>query len=298
MRAVVTGGAGFIGSHVVDALLARGDEVHVVDNLSTGRRENCRRGDGARGTTSAAPDAVFEAVAPERRRSSRRAGGRRHVSVERPDFDADVNVLGTLNVLEAARPHGAQVVFASTGGAIYGECERPGAEDDRAAARSRRTAPRSWRRGVPGDLESRSTAPRTSSFASRMSTGRASCRQLEGGVVAIFIDRLRSRRGHRPSTATASRRAISSTSATSSPRCSPGSGTREASSTSALASRRPSTSSSTPAGRSRAASSRRNMRRHGRRRAAGASSTSREPNGNSAGGRRRRSRRVSGLSWG
>ncbi|MDP8911526.1 MAG: GDP-mannose 4,6-dehydratase, partial [Actinomycetota bacterium] len=52
------------------------------------------------------------------------------VSVDRPDFDADVNVLGTIRVLEAARAHGAQIVFTSTGGAIYGECERPAREDD------------------------------------------------------------------------------------------------------------------------------------------------------------------------
>src|SRR5207249_7071393 len=51
------------------------------------------------------------------------------VAVERPDHDARVNVLGTVNVLEAARRHGTQVVFASTGGAIYGECDAPAAED-------------------------------------------------------------------------------------------------------------------------------------------------------------------------
>jgi UDP-glucose 4-epimerase len=128
VRAVVTGGAGFIGSHVVEALLARGDEVTVVDDLSRGRRENVpeearlvehdiREGleplfDEAR------PEVCFHLAAQVDVR----------VSVDRPVHDADVNVLGTVAVLEAARRHDAQVVFASTGGAIYGECDRPAPE--------------------------------------------------------------------------------------------------------------------------------------------------------------------------
>jgi UDP-glucose 4-epimerase len=128
VRAVVTGGAGFIGSHVVEALLARGDEVTVVDDLSRGRRENVpeearlverdiREGleplfDEAR------PEACFHLAAQVDVR----------VSVERPEYDAGVNVLGTVAVLEAARRHDAQVVFASTGGAIYGECDGPAPE--------------------------------------------------------------------------------------------------------------------------------------------------------------------------
>ena len=141
MRAVVTGGAGFIGSHVVDALLARGDEVHVVDNLATGRRENVHDGgDAARARHPGAARRALRRVAPEvvfHLAAQADVG----TSVERPVFDAEVNVLGTVNVLEAARPHGAQVVFTSTGGAIYGECERPAREDDPRASRSRRTAP-------------------------------------------------------------------------------------------------------------------------------------------------------------
>jgi UDP-glucose 4-epimerase len=128
VRAVVTGGAGFIGSHVAEALLARGDEVTVVDDLSRGRRENVpeearlvehdiREGleplfDEAR------PEVCFHLAAQVDVR----------VSVDRPVHDADVNVLGTVAVLEAARRHDAQVVFASTGGAIYGECDRPAPE--------------------------------------------------------------------------------------------------------------------------------------------------------------------------
>ncbi len=131
MRAIVTGGAGFIGSHVVDALVARGDEVLVLDDLSRGKRDNVDpsvtlvRADvrDAEAVSSAfrdlRPDVCFHLAAqPDVR-----------VSVERPDFDCEVNVVGTIRVLESARAHGGRVVFASTGGAIYGECERPATED-------------------------------------------------------------------------------------------------------------------------------------------------------------------------
>ena len=129
MRAVVTGGAGFIVSHVVDALLARGDEVHVLDDLSHGKREQVAdgaelhegdlRADLRPLFTDVRPDVCFHLGAQIDVR----------VSVERPEFDADVNVVGTLSVLEAARAAGAKIVFSSTGGAIYGECEGPAAED-------------------------------------------------------------------------------------------------------------------------------------------------------------------------
>ena len=99
VRAVVTGGAGFIGSHVVDALLARGDEVTVVDDLSTGTpRARRRAAHGSSSTTSASrsrstPSVVFHLAAQAD------VG----TSMERPAFDAEVNVVGTVNVLEAAR---------------------------------------------------------------------------------------------------------------------------------------------------------------------------------------------------
>jgi UDP-glucose 4-epimerase len=129
VRAVVTGGAGFIGSHVVDALLARWDEVHVLDDFSRGKRENVPEGvhvheadirsDSGRVFDEVRPELCFHLAAQADVR----------VSVERPDFDADVNVVGTLHVLEAAREHGTKIVFSSTGGAIYGECEGPARED-------------------------------------------------------------------------------------------------------------------------------------------------------------------------
>ena len=130
MKALVTGGAGFIGSNLVDALLERGATVTVVDNISTGRRENLdgalaagaklaeldiRDGEALAGLAeSERPDAVFHLAAQIDVRKS----------LADPAFDAAVNVGGTANVLEAARRAGAgRVVFSSTGGAIYGEGE-------------------------------------------------------------------------------------------------------------------------------------------------------------------------------
>jgi UDP-glucose 4-epimerase len=129
VRAVVTGGAGFIGSHVVDALLARGDEVHVLDDLSSGRREHVP--EAARlheGDIREATDRVFDEARPDVCFHLAAQADVR-VSVDRPDHDADVNVIGTLHVLEAARRHGTKIVFSSTGGAIYGECDGPARED-------------------------------------------------------------------------------------------------------------------------------------------------------------------------
>jgi UDP-glucose 4-epimerase len=123
VRTIVTGGAGFIGSHVVDALLARGDEVAVIDSLARGRRENVAAGAELHVRDIREPlEDVFDAVRPEAVYHLAAQVDVR-VSVESPVDDADVNVLGTVRILETARQHGAQVVFASTGGAIYGECE-------------------------------------------------------------------------------------------------------------------------------------------------------------------------------
>jgi UDP-glucose 4-epimerase len=130
MRTLVTGGAGFIGSNLVDALLARGDSVTVVDDLSTGRRENLG-GALAAGAELVELD-IREADALAGVVAARRAEAVFHLaaqidvrkSLADPAFDAAINVGGTANVLEAARGAGAgRVVFASTGGAIYGEGE-------------------------------------------------------------------------------------------------------------------------------------------------------------------------------
>jgi UDP-glucose 4-epimerase len=129
VRAIVTGGAGFIGSHVVEALLARGDEVTVVDDLSNGKRENLPEGTPL--VERDLRDGLGETFADVRPEVCFHLGAQVdvRVSVDRPTHDASVNVLGTLEVLEAARAHETQVVFSSTGGAIYGECDGPATEE-------------------------------------------------------------------------------------------------------------------------------------------------------------------------
>jgi UDP-glucose 4-epimerase len=129
VQAVVTGGAGFIGSHVAEALLARGDEVHVLDDFSHGKPSNIP--EGARvheGDIRRDANTIFDDVEPELCFHLAAQADVR-VSVERPDHDADVNVIGTIQVLDTARRHGTKIVFSSTGGAIYGECDGPAPED-------------------------------------------------------------------------------------------------------------------------------------------------------------------------
>lgn len=122
MRVLVTGGAGFIGSHVCDAFFANGDEVCVIDDLSAGRVDHLPQGvefykesvvnapNLSQLVTKIKPELICHLAAQVDVRAS----------VTSPGNDAEVNVLGTVNVLEAARLAGARVLFASTGGAIYG----------------------------------------------------------------------------------------------------------------------------------------------------------------------------------
>ncbi|HYU61783.1 MAG TPA: NAD-dependent epimerase/dehydratase family protein [Solirubrobacterales bacterium] len=130
MRILVTGGSGFVGSHLTDALLARGDEVLVVDNLTTGRQENLAGAidDGAEllvedVTDERAMARVLEEARPE---VIFHLAAQPHVqrSVTDPVFDLRSNVEGTVKLLELARRfEPRRIVFASTGGAIYGEGE-------------------------------------------------------------------------------------------------------------------------------------------------------------------------------
>ena len=188
VRAIVTGGAGFVGSHVADALCDRGDEVHVLDDLSSGSRDNVPRQAELHVADIRDPGAVFDAVGPELvlHLAAQADVG---TSVARPDEDADINVVGTVRILEAARAHGAQVVFSSTGGAIYGDVERPATED-------------SPRRPVsPYGIAKLSAEEYLAGWNRLYGTGHVSLRfanvygprqkpELEGGVIAIFLDRM------------------------------------------------------------------------------------------------------------
>ena len=184
MRALVTGGAGFIGSHLVDALVERGDEVTIVDDLSTGRRQFVNAGarlleHDIRTPLAMDADVVFHLAAQAD------VG----TSVERPAFDAEVNVVGTVNVLEAARRAEARIVFSSTGGAIYGDVIAPASED---AAR-RPVSPYGIAK-LAGEayLEGWRRIHGSPAVALRFANvyGPRQSASLEGGVIAIFLERL------------------------------------------------------------------------------------------------------------
>ena len=193
-RALVTGGAGFIGSHVVDSLVRDGFEVLVVDDLSAGdagparARRAPRAGStsptprrSTRPSTASGPQAVFHLAA----QASVTA------SVADPGRDCAVNVLGTLNVVEAARRHGAPLVFTSTGGALYGD-DAPHPDEPRRSCRcrSRPTAPRSW--PAEAYVRSWSAAHGVPNAVMRLGNiyGPRQTPHGEAGVVAIFSYRL------------------------------------------------------------------------------------------------------------
>jgi UDP-glucose 4-epimerase len=189
VRALVTGGAGFIGSHLVDALLRRGDEVSVIDDLSSGDRANLParvdlvEADVANPATIERvallrPDIVFHLAA--------------QVSVARsmgdPDRDRDINVAGTRHVLAGAAGAGsARVVFVSSGGAIYGEAA--------CASEEASIAPASYY-GIHKFTAERYVALGGLPYAIARLANVFGPRQrgdLEGGVVAVFSERLRAR---------------------------------------------------------------------------------------------------------
>ncbi len=190
MRVVVTGGAGFVGSHVAEALVARGDEVHVLDDLSRGRRENVPAAATLHvGDVREPLEALFGEVRPEAVVHLAAQIDVR-VSVADPVGDALSNVVGTIRVLEGARPHGAPVVFSSTGGAIYGECDGPAAED----SERRPLAPYGTSKLAAEEyLATWNRLYGTRHVALRLGNvyGPRQDPHGEAGVVAIFLQRLR-----------------------------------------------------------------------------------------------------------
>jgi len=139
MKTLVTGGAGFIGSHLADALIDRGDEVTIIDDLSSGSLENLSSalGSGAELVEGDIRDRDFVEKTVNRVKPNTifhlAAQGEVRRSIDEPAFDASVNVVGTVNMIDTGMRAGLdRFVFASTGGAIYGEGSRlqlPASED-------------------------------------------------------------------------------------------------------------------------------------------------------------------------
>jgi UDP-glucose 4-epimerase len=182
MRAAVTGGAGFIGSNLVDTLVARGDDVTIVDNFASGKREFVNPAatlleHDIREPFVLEAEVIFHLAAQADVQTS----------MKRPEYDAAVNVVGTVNVLQSAPT--AQVIFASSGGAGYGECTAPADEDTPflplspygIAKKSGEEYLAGWNR-IHGS--SHVSLRFANVYGPRQDAG------LEGGVVSIFLERL------------------------------------------------------------------------------------------------------------
>jgi UDP-glucose 4-epimerase len=192
VRILVTGGAGFIGSHVVDAFVGAGHEVHVVDNLATGRR--ARVNPAARfyltDVRSSSLTEVFDAAQPDAvaHLAAQAAVGR---SVADPAFDASVNILGGLNLLECCRRAGvSRIIYSSSGGAAYGDTDViPTPEDHPMAPASpygvSKVALEMYLRAWQGIFGTRGISLRYANVY-----GPRQDPNGEAGVVAIFCDRL------------------------------------------------------------------------------------------------------------
>jgi len=201
MRTMVTGGAGFIGSTLVDRLLAEGHSVDVVDDLSTGSLANLAdaRSDPSNDVTFhqmdirsdelvelmtlGRPEFVFHLAAQADVR----------VSVRRPVFDAEVNIIGTLRVLEGARISGSErVVFAASGGTLYGEAD-PSDLPIRESHPHRPTSPYGVSKEAAIDYLTAYRELHSLEFSALALANVFGPRQDphgEAGVVAIFADRL------------------------------------------------------------------------------------------------------------
>lgn len=122
MKIIVTGGAGFIGSHLVDELINKGHKVSIIDNLSSGLLHNINK--KAKFYKKDIREDISEIFEKEKTEVVFHLAAQMDVrkSIEDPIYDADVNVLGTLNILENMRKHDVKkIIFSSTGGAIYGD---------------------------------------------------------------------------------------------------------------------------------------------------------------------------------
>lgn len=133
MKIIVTGGAGFIGSHIVDKYIKLGHEVYIIDNLSTGKKENINPKADFYSFDIRDEDKIvsfFEKVKPDLLNHHAAQLDVRK-SVADPVYDAEVNIIGLLNLLEAGRKNGLKkVIFASSGGVVYGDAQIiPTAED-------------------------------------------------------------------------------------------------------------------------------------------------------------------------
>ncbi len=132
MKILVTGGAGFIGSHIVDAIINQGHSPVVVDNLSTGNRENLSDDVPLHVVDICNQEALEEVFKNEQPDMVCHQAAQMSVSlsVKKPGFDAQVNILGLINVLELAQQFGVQkFIFSSSGGVLYGEVSEPATEN-------------------------------------------------------------------------------------------------------------------------------------------------------------------------
>ena len=192
---LITGGAGFIGSHLVDAYRAAGWEVAVLDNLSTGRRENVPPDVRLYEADVRDADAVLAAFRDFRPDCVSHQAAQASVarSVREPAFDAEVNILGGLNVLAAARAADVgRVIFASSGGAIYGEVpEGQRAAEDWPARPVSPYAASKFAFEVYLDVYARQYGLRYTILRYANVYGPRQDPHGEAGVVAIFIDALR-----------------------------------------------------------------------------------------------------------
>lgn len=188
LRVVVTGGAGFIGSHITEHLISRGDDVTVLDDLSTGVAANVPAGARLKQVDITDEPALRAILADQDFDAVVHAAAQFSVpvSVREPERSARINVGGTANVIAVLRDRVRRMVFLSTGGAIYGETPRCASED----APRRPVSPYGRQKLEAEELV------RTSELAYAILRpanvyGRRQRSDLEGGVVAVFLQRFR-----------------------------------------------------------------------------------------------------------